>query len=106
MALRTVRGKEAIVVWRRPSWMSMPHLLDQENRKATAQTRCGREVSLGDGVVGIVFTQITTDLFLAVGCGMCRMSMLRDLRNELLAARPQAKKELRELLARLEWEER
>jgi hypothetical protein len=103
--LRTVRGKEPIVVWRRTSWTSMPHLTSYQERGIIG-TRCGNEVSLGvSQVVGIVLTQIGTDLFLAVGCGLCRMSMVRDLRDELLAARPDAKAQLRKILKDLEWEE-
>lgn len=102
MSIRVVRGKEGIIVWRRASWTSMPHLIDKVLDGVT-MTRCGNEVSLGYGVVAIVQTQVTTDMFMAVGCGMCRMSMMRDLRAELLLASPDMKDRYKTLLRGLDW---
>jgi hypothetical protein len=90
-------------VWRRTAgWTSMPHLIDQVLDGVTV-TRCGNEVGLGYGVVGITQTQIPTDLFIAVGCGMCRMCMGRDLKAEILEKMPDAKAQLKKLLGTLEW---
>lgn len=105
MAIKLVRGKEGIIVWRRPSWTSMPHLVGDQVQKGVHPTRCGHEVELGYGTVAIVLTQISSDLFMQVGCGMCRMSMMRDLRAELIAAKGDGKAELKRLLKELDWAE-
>jgi len=105
VALQSVRGKEGIIVWRRASWTSMPHLVGDQLYGGAHQTRCGWPVSLGHGTVAIVLTAISSDLFLAVGCGVCRSRLLKDLRDELLRARPDAKAELRALLRELDWQE-
>lgn len=103
MNLRTGKGKEAIIVWRRSSWVSMPHLRFDDSSNLQSDTRCGREVILGYGITGITMTQIPVDLFLSVGCGHCRSVLLRDLRDELLANNPYADKQWKEILRKLEW---
>ena len=104
MGLRVVRGKEPVIVWRRTSWTSMPHLINQVLDGITT-TVCGHEVGLGYGVVSIVQTQITSEMFLGIGCGLCRMSLMRDLRDELLAASPDMRQQFRTLLKGLDWSE-
>lgn len=102
--LRAVRGgKEPIVAWRRGGWQSLPHLTDGGN--GPILTRCGHEVILGYGIDAIVQTQVPSEMFIAVGCGSCRMALVRDLRDDLLAASPDLKAKLREQLRRLEWTE-
>lgn len=80
----------------------MPHLMQRQGW-TEAETRCGIRVILGQGVVAITQTQITTEMFFTVGCGMCCISMARDLRKELLELRPELRDKYKRLLKELDW---
>jgi hypothetical protein len=54
--------------------------------------------------VAIVLTQISSELFLAVGCGTCSARLLKDLRAELLADMPDARAHVRALLDKVPWQ--
>ncbi len=95
-------AKVSILVWARGPWRSMPHVTF-DSFSGQISTACGRDVSLGDGVTGIVLTQIKADLFMATGCGLCTQSLLAELRAQAREARPEAKEELRRLLRQLDW---
>lgn len=83
----------------------MPHLSDGVAEDGTTATRCGHYVAIFDtGVDAMAHTQIATDLFVAIGCGSCRNSLARDLRDEMNATMPFAKEQLKKLLATSRWE--
>jgi hypothetical protein len=102
--LKVNRGKAPVVVWRRGRWESMPHTVVMSDIGAiTALTRCGREVVLGEGIDQICLTQITTEIFVAIGCGLCARALMSDLRVELAAAIPDARDRLRRTLDGASW---
>jgi len=104
MSLTIRRGKEYIGVWRRGGWTSMPHLIAEEGIGASFSTRCGHDVELQvAGVDSILFTQVTSDMFIAAGCGLCRIGMLRELHAELLAGDPLMKTKMAKIIKESSW---
>jgi hypothetical protein len=103
MSLTIRRGKEPIGVWRRRGWTSMAHLIVEEVGVGF-ETCCGHTVELqAAGVDAMLLTQVSTEQFLAAGCGLCRQSMLRELRAELLAVNPDAKAKMAKFLKEASW---
>jgi hypothetical protein len=98
--LKMIKGKIPIIVWRRSSWTSMPHMrADYDER----YTMCGHNVELGDGIVGITLTQIDVEMFAVVGCGHCHQSMMRELKNDMIMQYPNMRDRYKSLMKTFEW---
>lgn len=88
MTLRIARGKERVIVWRINTWISKAHLPDGHIDEGR-HTRCGRVVDVVTGPASaVVETGMAAEQFTAVGCGICNFSLVRELRQELLAEHP------------------
>jgi formate dehydrogenase assembly factor FdhD len=85
----------------------MPHSMGDIATDGSTVTRCGHLVAIfNEGVDAVVYTAVTTEMFITTGCGTCRNSMMRDLHDDLKAQNPNAKAQLRDMLAKLEWQGR
>lgn len=96
--LKPVSGNVPIIVWRRNSWVSMPH------HRATDQlTYCGRDVFLGNGITGIAMTQLDSTTFFSVACGVCCNSLMREMKEALKQNNAAGLEKWQIKLRNLEW---